>query len=224
MNLSLLKEQYIHIFLSGGDVVDAGLSCVLILRKAEQVSSGSDKWTLRIHMVGNVTAGFVIGFIPYVGEFFDTLLRFNTRSAKALETMLLERAEKAHNLATDLEKADAGIGIAAPVAARNNAAANTSRRAQPVYTTPVGQKSESARTAPTRDDEQYGDMHKRIATKSTKDPTSKSRKAKSGSSWFGKRGTQSDHMQNGRTGGGRAEVAPVPPPRPAVSGRNGGYF
>ena len=223
MNLSVLKEQYLCIS-SAGDFVDAGLSCILIIRKAEQVSSGSDKRTLRWRMMGNVFIGTVIGATPIIGELVDTVLRFNTRSAKALEAMLLERVKEARKLAADPEKADAVTGTAAPVAARNHAAADTSRRAQPAYTTPVGQKSEPARKAPTRDDEQYGDMHKRITTNSTKDPANKSQKAKSGSSWFGKRGAQSDHMRNGRTGGGRAEVAPVPPPRPAVSRRSDGYF
>lgn len=223
MNLSVLKEQYSCIS-SGGDFVDAGLSCVLILRKAEQVSSGSDKWMLRTRMVFYVAAGALIGVIPILGEFFDTLLRFNTRSAKALEAMLLARVEKPRKSATDPEKADEGMGTAAPVAARNHAAADTSRRAQPVHRTPVGQKSEPARTAPTRDDEQYGDMHKRIATKSAKEPAIKSQKVKSGGSWFGKRGAQSDHIQYGRTGGDRVEVGPVPPPRPAVSGRSDNYF
>ena len=223
MNLSVLKEQYSCIS-SAGDFVDAGLSCVLIVRKAEQVSKGPDKKTLRAHMFGNVAIGAAIGVTPYIGEFLDTLLRFNTRSAKALEEMLLKRGEKALELAADPEKADAGMRIAAPVAARNYVAANTSRKAQPVYTTPVGQKSGPARKAPTRDDEQYSNMHKRIATKSAKDPTSKSQKAKGGSSWLRKRGAQSDHMQNGSAGGSRAEVAPVPPPRPAVSGRSDGYF
>lgn len=168
--------------------------------------------------------GTAIGVTPYIGELVDTMLRLNTRSAKALEAMLLDRGKKALALAADHEKADAGMETAAPVAALNHAAANTSRKAQPVHRTPVGQKSEPARKAPTRDDEQYGDMHRRIATKSAKDPTNKSKTAKSGGSWFGKRGAQSDHMQNGRTGGGRAEIAPVPPPRPAVSGRSDGYF
>ena len=223
MNLLIPNEQHSSIS-SGGDFVDAGLSCLLIIRKAEQVSSGDDKSSLRWRMAGNVALGTVIGVTPYIGEFVDTLLRLNTRSAKALEAMLLERVKEARKLATDPEKADEGMGTAAPVAARNHAAVDTSRRAQPVHTTPVGQKSEPARKAPTRDDEQYGDMHKRIATKSAKDPTSKSQKAKGGGSWFGKRGAQSDHMQDGRAGGGRAEVAPVPPPRPAVPGRSDGYF
>ena len=154
----------------------------------------------------------------------DTMLRLNTRSAKALEEMLVKRGKKALELAADPEKADAGMKTAASVAARNHAAANTSRKVQPVYTTPVGQESGSARKAPTRDDEQYSEIHKRIATKSAKDPTSKSQKAKGGGSWFGKRGAESDHMQNGRAGRGRAEVAPAPPPRPAASGRSDGYF
>ena len=225
MNVTVLNELHSFIY-SGGDFVDLGLSCVLIIRKAEQVSDGDDneKVKLRARMVKNAVLGTAIGFTPYVGELFDTILRFNTRSAKALEKMLLDRGKEALKLAADPEKADAGMGTAAPVAARKHAAADTSRRAQPVHRTPVGQKSEPARKAPTRDDDRYGDMHKRIATKSAKDPTNKSQKAKSGGSWFGKRGAQSDHMQNGRTGGGRAEVAPVPPPRPAVSGRSDGYF
>ena len=225
MNVSVLNEQHSSIS-SGGDIVDAGLSYLLIVRKAKQVSSGKDgkdRTRLRLRMLGNVALGTAIGVTPYVGELVDTMLRLNTRSAKALEKMLLDRA-KDLALAVDHEKADASMETATSVAARNHAAADTSRKAQPVYRPPVGQKSEPARKAPTRDDKQYGDMHKRIATKSAKDPTSKSQKAKGGGTWFGKRGAPSDHMQDGRTGGGRAEVAPVPPPRPAVSGRSDGYF
>ena len=223
MNILVLDEQHSSSF-SAGDVVDAGLSCLLIVRKAGQVSSGSDKKKLYGRMVMYVAMGTAIGATPIIGELVDTMLRLNTRSAKALEAMLLERVKEARKLDTDPEKADEGMGTAAPVAARNHAAVDTSRRTQPVHRTPVGQKSEPARKAPTRDDEQYGDMHKRIATKSAKEPAIKSQKVKSGGSWFGKRGAQSDHIQNGRTGGGRAEVAPVPPPRPAVSGRSDGYF
>ena len=204
-------------------MVDAGLSCLLIIRKANQVSDGKDKKKLHLRMVGNVSLGFAVGLTPYVGEIVDTVLRLNTRSAKALEKMLLDRA-KALALAVDAEKADVGIETAAPVAARNHAAASTSHKAQPVHRTPLGQKSEPPRKVQTRDDAQYGDMHRRIAAKSARDPANKSQKTKTGGSWFGKRGAQTGHMQNGRTGGGRTEVAPVPPPRPAASGRGDGYF
>jgi len=211
-------------------VVDAGLSCLLIISKASQVSSGKDgkdKKKLQIRMVGNVAMGSVIGVFPYVGEIVDTMLRFNTRSAKALEEMLLKRAAEARKLVADAEKADVGMETAAPVAARNHAAADTSQKAQPVRRTPAGGKSQPARNMPTSDDEQYGDMHKRIAAKSANDPankSNKSQKAKSGGSWFGKRGAQTGQMQSGRAGGGRAEVAPVPPPRPAASERGDGWF
>ena len=187
----------------------------------------SDREMLLLRMGGNVFLGFVVGLTPYVGELVDTMLRFNTRSAKALENMLLERAkERAKNLAlaADAEKADVGMETAALVAARDHAATNTSRKVQPVRSTPVGQETQPARNVQTRDDEQYGDMHKRITAKSAKDPANKSQNAKSGGSWFGKRGAQTGQMQNGRTGGGRAEVAPVPPPRPAASERGDGWF
>ena len=179
---------------------------------------------LQARMVKNVFLGFAVGFTPYVGEIVDTVLRLNTRSAKALEAMLLKRGANALALAADAEKADVGMETAAPVAARNHAAANTSHNAQSVHRTPVGQKSEPSRKVQTRDDEQYGDMHRRIAAKSAKDPANKSQKAKSGGTWFGKRGAQTGQTQNGRSGGGRAEVAPVPPPRPAASDRGDGWF
>lgn len=205
-------------------MVDAGLSCLLIIRKANQVSSGRDLNKLHLRMVGNVALGTAIGVTPYIGEIVDTMLRLNTRSAKALEKMLLERGAKALALAADAEKADVGMDTAAPVAARNHAAANISHKAQTVHRAPVAQNSEPSRKVQTRDDAQYGDMHRRIAAKSAKDPANKSQKAESGGSWFGKRGAQTGHMQNGRTGVGRTEVAPVPPPRPAASGRGDGYF
>ena len=179
---------------------------------------------LQARMVKNVFLGFAVGFTPYVGEIVDTVLRLNTRSAKALEAMLLKRGAKALAVAADAEKADVGMETAAPVAARNHAAANTSHKAQPVHRTPAEQKSEPSRKVQTRDDEQYGDMHRRIAAKSAKDPANKSQKAKSGGTGFWKRGAQTGHMQNARSGGGRAEVAPVPPPRPAASGRGDGWF
>ena len=179
---------------------------------------------LEFRLYRNLFGGLAIGFTPYIGEVVDTVLRLNTRSAKALEDMLLERGAKALALAANAEKADVGMETAAPAAARNHAAVNISHKAQPVRRAPVRQKSESAPKVLTVDDEKYGDMHKRIATKSAKDPTNKSQKAKSGGTWFGKRGAQSNHVPNGRTGGGRTEVAPVPPPRPAVSGRGDGWF
>lgn len=174
-------------------------------------------------MVLYVAMGGVIGVTPYVGELVDTLLRLNTRSAKALEEMLLIRTEDLA-LPANAEKADVGMETAAPVAARNHAAANTSHKAQPLRKTPVGPKSQPARTVATRDDEQYGDMHKRIAAKSAKGPANKSQKAKSGGTWFGRRGAQTGQMQDGKAGGGRAEVAPVPPPRQAASERGDGWF
>ena len=201
-----------------------GLSYFLIVRKANQVSDGEYKRSLILQMSGNVLLGWGVGLTPYVGELLDTMIRFNTRSAKALEKMLLKRAEKAIALAAKAEKTDVGMETAAPVAARNHAATNTSRKAQPVRSTPVGQESQPARNLQTRDDEQYGDMHKRVTAKSAKDPANKSQNAKSGGSLFGKRGAQTGQMQNGRTGGGRAEVAPVPPPRPAASERGDGWF
>ncbi len=200
------------------------LSWLLVIRKAEQVSGGDDKRKLELLMYWNLTKGFLFGFTPGIGEIVDTLLRYNTKSAKALEEMLLERGAKALALAADAEKADVGMETAAPVAARNHAVANTSHKAQPVHRAPVRQKSESARKVLTTDDEQYGDMHKRIATKSAKGPANKSQKAKSGGSWFGKRGAQTGHAQNGRSGEDRRQVAPVPPPRPAESGRGDGWF
>ena len=201
-----------------------GLSSLLIVRKASQVSDGEYKGSLILQMSGNVFLGWAVGLTPYVGELLDTMIRFNTRSAKALEEMLLKRAKKAIALAAKAEKADVGMETAAPVAARDHAAVNTSHEAQSVRTTPVGRKSQPTRNVQTRDDEQYGDMHKRIAAKSAKDLANKSQNAKSGGSWFGKRGAQTGQMQNGRTGGGRAEVAPVPPPRPAASERGDGWF
>ena len=204
-----------------------GLSCLLIVRKANQVSDGEYKRSLILRMGGNVFLGWVVGLTPYVGELLDTMIRFNTRSAKALEEMLLERAKdraKDLALAAEAEKADVGMEASAPVAARNHAAANTSHKAQPVRTMPVGRKSQPARNVQTRDDEQYGDIHKRIAAKSAKDPANKSQNAKSGGGWFGKRGAQTGQMQDGRAGGGRAEVAPVPPPRPVASERGDGWF
>ncbi|KAK0507788.1 hypothetical protein JMJ35_009677 [Cladonia borealis] len=207
-----------------GDFVDAGLSYLLVYRKVKQVSDGEYKKGMQSQVAGNMLLGLAIGFTPYVGEIVDTVLRFNTRSAKALEKMLLRRAAEARKSAADAEKADVGMETAAPVAARNHAAANTSYQAKPVRRTPAGQKSQPARNMPTRDDKQYGDIHKRIAAKSANEPGNKSQKAKSGGSWFGKRGAQTGHIQNGRTGGGGAEVAPVPPPRPAASERGDGWF
>ena len=170
-----------------------------------------------MRIYGNLGLGLLIGLTPYIGEIVDTVLRFNIRDAIALEDLLLKRARNA-------EKIDGGMNGVVPVAARDQTRARAQYEAHPVPRLPTRDTADSTRKVLSNDDEKYGDMHRRIATKSAKAPAREPERTKSGWSVFGKRDAQESHMRKKMSGEGRQQVAPLPPPRPADSRRGDGWF
>lgn len=55
-------------------------------------------------MVVNVAKGCCIGLVPFVGDWIDTMKKYNVQNADALEAMLLKRVDEAAKLGRDTEK------------------------------------------------------------------------------------------------------------------------
>ena len=68
---------------------------ILVWRPAKGVSNGDapDAKKLKKILIRNWCKGFAIGLVPIAGDVFDSWLKFNVKSADALEAMLLKRAE-----------------------------------------------------------------------------------------------------------------------------------
>ena len=69
---------------------------MLVWRPAKRVSNGDapDAKKLKKTLNHNWCKGFVIGLVPIAGDFFDSWIKFNVKSADALEAMLLKRVEE----------------------------------------------------------------------------------------------------------------------------------
>ena len=89
-----------------GDFVGSGLSLVLVWRPARRISRGDDPDAKQLKKVlnRNFCKGFVIGLVPLAGDFFDSWIKFNVRSADALEAMLLKRVGEDVTMGGDAEK------------------------------------------------------------------------------------------------------------------------
>lgn len=79
---------------------------MLVWRPARQVSKGDDPDAKQLKKVLNCNfcKGFVIGLVPLAGDFFDSWIKFNVRSADALEAMLLKRVGEDVTVGGDAEK------------------------------------------------------------------------------------------------------------------------
>ncbi|KAI0359904.1 hypothetical protein OH77DRAFT_1446590 [Trametes cingulata] len=81
----------IGIIPGAGDVADAALNYLLVVRKAKQVEIPN--WLLRQMLLNNaVSAG--VGFIPFVGDLFIATYKANSRNAALLEEFLRIRGEE----------------------------------------------------------------------------------------------------------------------------------
>lgn len=69
---------------------------MLVWRPAKGVSNGDapDAKKLKKTLNHNWCKGFAIGLVPIAGDFFDSWIKFNVKSADALEAMLLRRVEE----------------------------------------------------------------------------------------------------------------------------------
>ena len=79
-----------------GDFVGSSLSLVLVWRPAKGVSNADapDAKKLKKTLNHNWCKGFAIGLVPIAGDIFDSWIKFNVKSADALEAMLLKRVEE----------------------------------------------------------------------------------------------------------------------------------
>ncbi|CAF9915911.1 MAG: hypothetical protein ALECFALPRED_010376 [Alectoria fallacina] len=87
-----------------GDMGGAALSLVLVVLPAYRVSEGSDRKKLRKAIIFNLLMDFGIGLVPIGGDIIDTMVKFNVKSANALEAMLLKRVDEAVKIGRDSEK------------------------------------------------------------------------------------------------------------------------
>ena len=101
---------------------------MLVWRPAKRVSNSDapDAKKLKKTLNHNWCKGFVIGLVPIAGDFFDSWIKFNVKSADALEAMLLKRVEEGTAMGAQAEKVvrttgrqHAGINGHAPVATTN---------------------------------------------------------------------------------------------------------
>ena len=186
----------------------------------------------------NLGIGCGIGLIPMVGDIADAIFKCNARNARALETMLLKRADEAKKKPKKEGRAyvqnhtlndtyyDSELDHREP----------TGYGSEPALGVPTGFDSEHSSRVPSRHgtkpatkispryDEQYGNMHERLGMKAAKDLGKKSQATKSGGSWFSKRGSRNDGMSDGQAGVVGGDVAPPRPARPDDLGRGNGFI
>jgi Domain of unknown function (DUF4112) len=72
--------------------MDAALA-LMVARNCEKIDGGLPRG-LSMLMLLNVLLDFVIGFVPFVGDFADALYKCNTRNAVLLEKYLRQKAAK----------------------------------------------------------------------------------------------------------------------------------
>ena len=89
-----------------GDFIGSGLSLVLVWRPAKRISNSNapDAKKLKKVLNRNWCKGFAIGLVPIAGDFFDSWIKFNVKSADALEAMLLKRVAEGTAMGGHAEK------------------------------------------------------------------------------------------------------------------------
>ncbi|KAH9948724.1 hypothetical protein B0H21DRAFT_732820 [Amylocystis lapponica] len=92
-----------------GDVADAVLNYVLVVRKARQADIPD--WLLR-RMLMNNAVSIAVGFVPIAGDVVLAVYKANWRNAALLEEFL--RIRGAEVLRRDAERADAGAVVSVP--------------------------------------------------------------------------------------------------------------
>lgn len=83
--------NYIGVIPGAGDIADATLNYVLVLRKARQAEIPD--WLVRRMLLNNLLSALV-GFVPIVGDIVLAAFKANSRNAALLEEFLRIRGEE----------------------------------------------------------------------------------------------------------------------------------
>lgn len=84
-------DSILGLFPGLGDALTSIIS-LLIVHHAWQ--TGASPFTLA-RMIGNVAADFLLGSVPFVGDFFDVAFKANRRNARLLEQHLKRQNDRA---------------------------------------------------------------------------------------------------------------------------------
>ncbi|KAJ3008924.1 hypothetical protein NUW54_g2971 [Trametes sanguinea] len=99
----------IGIIPGAGDVADATLNYVLVVRKAKQAEIPD--WLVRKMLLNNAVSA-VVGFIPFAGDIVLAMYKANSRNAALLEEFLRIRGEEFLNVfGTGLVGVELGVGL-----------------------------------------------------------------------------------------------------------------
>lgn len=196
-----------------GDFVGTGLSFLLVYCPAYRVSKGpgSDRKKLRRNLTVYLVTGGTIGLVPMLGDIADTMLKFNVKSADALEKMLLNRVKDAAKMGLDAEQAGTTTAYRHAVTNGDRVVATNGHHGSAFPTHPprrfIGTKDLRQDSRPSA---------------TAQAPAVQTQPKKSGGSFFQRRGGQQGSQEVGTT---IEEVAPGRPPRPNNSHyERGGHF
>lgn len=207
-------NSIIELIPGAGDFVGGLLSFGLVVLPVCLVSKGPGKTKVLALAVRNLGTGSLIGLLPLFGDYIDTKIKFNVRSASALEAMLLKRVKEAAREERDAEKAGRTTGYQRADTnghhGAGGAATNEHHDSAPPTLPP--------KRFFTADDLPKGP--KPAAT--ARAPVAQTQPKKSSGSFFRRRGAAQDRQEVGTT---MEEVAPVRPLRPKPSTHErGGHF
>lgn len=162
-------------------------------------------------MTFNLTKDFVIGLVPFAGDYIDTIKKYNVRNADALEAMLLKRVDEAPKKGRDAEKAGRATGYQHAII-NGHHLADTNRyhdSEPPTHPPPRYITANDLRQDP-----------RPAAT--ARAPVVQTQRKKSGGNFFRRRGGPQVGKEVGTA---MEEVAPIRPPRPEHSRyERGGRF
>lgn len=161
--------------------------------------------------MGNSVGGFLIGVMPIGGDILDTYMKFNVKSANALEAMLLKRVDEAAKTGRDAEKVGRTTGY--------QHAANSGHR----LVATNGYHDSEPPTHPPRRYITANDLDQDPRSAATaRAPVVRTQPKKSGGNFFRRRGEPRGDQEVGTT---VEEVTAVRPPRPEHSRHErGGHF
>ena len=182
---------------------------MLVVAPAWRISKGPGKRKVKWIVLGNLSSSFVIGLLPWLGDYINTKRKYNVKSAAMLEAMLLKRADEARILGPDAEK----------VVGRMNGHQRAGTNGH--LHTAAATNTHHDRDPPTHQPQRYITAHD-LDPKPARAPAIETQpKDKSGGSFFRRRGGGGEPQGRQEV----VEVVPGRPPRPNQSGRErDGYF
>ena len=222
---------------------------MLVVVPVWRISKGPGKRKVKWIVLGNLSSSFVIGLLPWLGDYINTKRKYNVKSASMLEAMLLKRADEARSLGPDAEKVVGrmnGHQRAGTNGHLHTAAANTHHDSEPPTYQPQRYGHQRAGTnghlhtaatnthhdsdPPTHQPQRYITAHDlrhdpKPAAATARAPVMETQpKNKSGGSFFRRRRRGEPQGRQGVVPT-TEEVAPGRPTRPIQSGRGrDGYF